>query len=131
MKIFEGLVKGDLDGLVLPVVSIDEYESKLDSSFIVVGFYVTEKDAANDLNRFIQKSTVDLMDTEISPASDEDGFYLVFVEFERNEDFPYNITQLLEQIENLVGIDEWQAIYYGFEKHYDLNEKTILDHVKL
>jgi hypothetical protein len=54
-KLYEGMWSGDLADLVQPLVSIDEYASKIDPNAIAVGFYVQDKDAADDLNRFIQK----------------------------------------------------------------------------
>ena len=76
----EGLRPDDLEDLVLPILSIDEYESKIEDDGIVVGFYTQYKDPANDLNRFIQKSAIDILDSEVSPAPTEDGYFIVFVE---------------------------------------------------
>ena len=65
--LLEGMREGDLEDLVLPMVTIDEYASKLDENAIVLGFYVQDRDAAEDLNRFVQKSPVEMLDTEVSP----------------------------------------------------------------
>jgi len=65
----EGLREGDLADLVLPMISVDEYESRIDKSqAIVIGFYVQDENAANDLNRFVQKSALPLLGTEVSRA---------------------------------------------------------------
>ena len=91
----EGLMKNDLAKLVLPIMSIDEYDSKIKDDAIVVAFYVTDKDPASDLNKFIQKSPVMLLDTEVSPAPNQDGFYLVFVEMDRSDMFKLNLHAIL------------------------------------
>ena len=100
-----GLKAGDLDDLVSNLISIDEFESKIDNEeAIVVGFKVDDKEPAQDLSRFIEKSTVDLMDTEVSPAPDTDGKYIVFVEFSRDKAFPHNLVSVLKSMENLTNI---------------------------
>lgn len=105
----EGMRRGDLADLVLPLISVDEYQSKVSSSeTIVLGFYVQDRDAADDLNRFLQKSAVPLLDTEVSPAPDQHGFYMVFVELLDNERLPQNVSDLLSEIKMLVDVDEWE-----------------------
>ena len=57
-NINEGLTMNALDGLITPMLSIDEYESKIsDKRAIVVGFFVQEEDPANDLSNFIDRSS--------------------------------------------------------------------------
>ena len=77
----------DLKGTILPTVSIDEFEPKAgdNENVIVVAFYLIDQDPAEDLNTFIQRGVVDTLDVEVSPNTDDDGRYLVFVEMARNE----------------------------------------------
>jgi len=110
-KLTEGMRKGDLADLVLPLISVDEYESKISNkASVVFGWYVQDKDAANDLNRFIQKSAVSLLDTEVSPAPDQHGFFLVFVEFLDNDKLAENVKSILQDVSPLVDVDldAWQ-----------------------
>src|SRR6056297_3156277 len=82
-KIIESLFPGDLENLVSSTISIDEYESKIDPEAIVLAFFVKSEDPAYDLSRFIEFGPFSyILDTEVSPAPDENGNYLVFVEFE-------------------------------------------------
>lgn len=105
----EGMRRGDLADLVLPLISVDEYSSKVDQKdAIVFGFYVMDEGGAKDLNRFLQKSAVPLLDTEISPAPDQQGYYMVFVEMLDNDRLSQNISDLLSEIKMLVDIDEWE-----------------------
>jgi hypothetical protein len=109
VQLSEGMREGDLADLVLPLISIDEYSSKLDNDqAIVIGFYVHEEMAAKDLNRFLQKSAVPLLGTDVSPAPDQHGYYMVFVELMNNERLPQNMQSILEEIHGLVDIDNWQ-----------------------
>jgi hypothetical protein len=89
------------------MVSVDEYESKVSDSNVVVGFYVRDRDAARDLNRFLQKSPSDIMDTEVSPAPDQRGYYIVFVELPYDARFGTSVNAILDEIAPLAEIDTW------------------------
>lgn len=131
MKLVEGLREGDLKDLVLPLLSIDEYESKIDDDAIVVGFFVQDRDPSNDLNRFIQKSAVSLLDTDVSPAPNEDGYYVVFVELMRDHAFPRKILDILATLEGLTGITSWQAKIHAEDGVFPVDEKTLTVKVRM
>lgn len=124
-KLNEGMRAGDLSSLVLPLISVDEYESKVDEKAIVIGLYVQDKDAANDLNRFVQKSALAILDTEVSPAPDQHGYYLVFVEFMKNDRLCSSVASFLEEIEPLVEITEWQMRVRKVDGLLDFSETTL------
>jgi len=131
--IFEGLRSGDLRDLVLPLISIDEYNSKLgnDKEVVVVAFFLKDEDPANDLSRFIEKGANHVLDTEPSPAPNEDGYYLVFVEFSRDTKFPEELDSLIGEIKMLVGIDEWTFKPYKHDEIVELNKKNVEKFVNL
>lgn len=104
----EGMRAGDLDELVLPMISVDEYVSTVDKNAIAIGFYVCDEDAASDLNRFLQKSSVAILSSEISPAPDQHGYYIVFVELMNNSRIGLDLEALLKEIEPLCEIAEWK-----------------------
>lgn len=106
--IAEGLRRSDLKNLVSDVVSIDEYNSKIDDSAIVIAFHVQDRNAAQDLNRFIQKSYVDLLDTDVSPAPDQRGFYLVFVELPLNTKIGEAVDNITKDVGALAEISKWR-----------------------
>lgn len=126
-KVYEGLEGGDLDDLVLPLISIDEYSSKLarDSEVIVVAFFVDDLDPANDLSKFILKSAIDIIDTDVSPAPNEEGYYVVFVEFTRNKKFPEKMISMIESINNLTQNNKWQFTPYNSDKLFELDEENL------
>lgn len=123
--LFEGMREGDLEDLVLPLVSVDEYESKIDGDAIVIGFYVSESDAAADLNRFLQRSAVELLDTEVSPAPDAQGYYMVFVELLNNDMLPDNVTTLLEEVAAVSNIESWKMQIRGIDELEPYCEKKL------
>lgn len=124
-QLLEGMRGGDLEDLVLPLISVDEYESKIDDDSIVVAFYVSEHGAAEDLNRYLQRSPIELLDTEISPAPDAQGYFMVFVELLRNKTFSENVTALLEEVAPLTNIDNWKMQVRGQDDLIPFDEQTL------
>jgi len=130
-NLFEGLKEGDLEELVLSQISIDEYESKLDDDSIVVAFYVQDREPAGDLNRFIQKGPTALLDTDVSPAPNEDGYYMVFVELLRDEEFPKKVIDITDSLQGLTGIESWTVLVYGSEEEQEVTEEYLATAVRL
>ena len=127
----EGLKAGDLSELVLPLVSIDEYESKLDDDSIVIGFFIHDKEPAQDLNRFIQKGAVNILDTDVSPAPNEDGYFVVFVELLRDSNSPEKILSILSTLEGLTDIKKWRGIFYGKENTIEITRESLNQNMRL
>jgi hypothetical protein len=129
----EGLRIGDLEDLVQPLMSIDEWESKVAGDAIVVGFFVEDEDPAWDLAKFIEKGALDLLDADVSPAPNEEGYYMVFVEYTRNEEFPANLQQTLESIEGLVGLEPKDFKFQGYklEKKHPYSEDHVRTYIRL
>lgn len=118
--------EGDLADMVLPLVSVDEYVSKVSKDEAAVfGFYVHDQEAAADFNRFLQKSAVPILDTEVSPAPDQHGFYMVFVEMLKNERIAQNLSDILSEIKPLVDIDEWEMRVRNRDSLVTFSEKTL------
>ena len=108
------LKNNDLKNTILPTVSIDEFEPKAgdNENVIVVAFYLTDEDPAADLNTFIQRGVIDTLDVEVSPNTDDDGRYLVFVEMARDDTFPQKFQALLKDVGNVAGKMEWKVRPY-------------------
>jgi len=121
------LQPGDLQDLVLPLLDIDSYNSKIDNQrAIVVAFQVTDQDPAYDLMKFIEGSNLSLLDTEVSPAPSPEGYYIVFVEIARNEKFLEVLTELLEQVDNICDND-WQVKIYPHEQIVEFDPEKLKD----
>jgi len=128
------LKNGDLAGTILPEVSIDEFEPKAgeEKDVIVVAFYLTDQEPADDLNTFIQRGFIDTLDVEVSPNTDEEGRYLVFVEMSRDDTFPGKFIALLEDVENLSGKTDWAIrTYYSDGKTFKSNDPTLIQYLVL
>lgn len=121
-----------LKDLIHPIVSVDEYTPKIDDSNIVVMFQVLDNfDAAYDLSSFIERSPVDVIDTEAAETPNVDGRYQVFVEFERNGEFPSKLMQLMKSIENICPDPGWKLQMYGVNDPIDLDVDQITNDIEL
>lgn len=126
------LMNGDLAGTVLPEISIDEFEPKAGDNLdvIVVAFHLTDQEPADDLNTFIQRGFIDTLDVEVSPNTDEDGRYLVFVEMSRDDTFPNKFQALIKDVENVAGELEWKVkTYFSDGQAFAFNDPELFKYV--
>lgn len=127
-----GLMSHDLDHLVLPLIEIDTFESKIDNArAVVIAFYVFEQEPAKDLERFVEKGDIRVMDSETSPAPTEDGYYVVFIELPRDRNLPEHVVSIVDSVNNLTNIDQWQFKTVNDDEIYDLTEDSLKEHVNL
>jgi hypothetical protein len=114
----------DLENTVLKKISIDEFEPKTgnEKDVAVVGFYVNSEEAGTDLYNFMSHSVIENRDVELSPNADEDGYYMVFVEVDRNGELLKNITSLAEEVERVAGKLNWQFKTPYLEEYASFDE---------
>lgn len=107
----ENLKHGDLKGVVVERISVDEFEPKTGEKedIAVIGFYVTEQAAGDDLARFIAKSVHEHRDVEVTPNPNEENHYMVFVEVDRKEGLVEGLRNLVKDIVNVSGELEWKV----------------------
>jgi len=125
-NISEGLIRKALEHLVQPVLSIDEFESKIsDKRCIVVGFYCGDADPARDLSYFIDRSSQPILDTEVSPAPTPDGYYVVWVEIQRDRHFPQVLLDIISEVDNLLTVTQWQFQCPGHNDPENLTKESL------
>ena len=124
-----GLRHNELEGMILPLVSVDEFEPKsgTNEEVIVVSFFAKDELPAYDLDDFIDKSVVEFLDSEVSPNPNEDGQYLIFVEFKRQPNFWLKLFNLVEDVENVTGKQDWQIQPYLVDELYGLYDDALRD----
>jgi hypothetical protein len=110
--LLEDLKAGDLEDTVKSTFEIDAYYPKIDDKNIVVSFQVEDENPAYDLSRFIEFSHKTVLDTEVSPGPDANGYYIVFVEFTPNN-LAAKIYKMLEAVSYLTNITDWTYKAYG------------------
>jgi len=121
-----GLSKNCLRSTISPKISIDEFEPKSGHSeeVIVVGFYANDAEPAEDLGDFISKGTVGMIDVDVSPNPNEEGDFLIFVEFPRDEEFPVRLLELAADINNVSGEMKWEVSPYLTDDWFDIQDRT-------
>jgi len=130
----EGLEPNDLRDIVDNVIAIDTFQPKLgtEEETIVTAFKVLSYDPpAQDLAHFIENGQYDILDTEVSPGSDEDGNYLVFVEMKRDKNYFMKLENILKDVKNITNIDEWKFSSYRHSLPKDFNRDNIEANVTL
>ena len=117
---------GELIDLVIPKVSLDEFSPKTgeNKDVIVLGFCVDDLEPTKDLSNFIETGAYETLDVEASPASNDEGHYMVFVEMKRNEEVFEKLNKIIHDVENLSGKLLWKVKPYYAEEDYKLSENT-------
>ena len=128
-KLKEGVEHGDLKRLVIPVVEIDSYKSKMgeDADISVLSFTVKSKMPALDLVSFIEKGYTFVLDADCSSGEDDNGNFQVFVELERTPKLPDQIIEIVKDMLNLTeqDADEWKFKYYRYQEANKLSETEL------
>lgn len=124
-----GLRFEELKSMILPLISVDEFEPKTGTTeeVIVIAFFCKDELPAVDLDEFIDKSIIEFVDSEVSPNPNEDGYYLVFVEFKRQPNFWLKFYDLVKDIENVAGKVKWSVQPYLVDKLFALKDPELHD----
>jgi hypothetical protein len=118
---------GEMENLVTSVISIDQYKPKIGEAneTVVVAFEVMSEQPAKDLSNLIETDVVESLDVDISQGPNDDGKYMVFVEFERNNKLHESILDIMKVVNNVTGIKEWQFNFYKGATALELNEDNL------
>jgi hypothetical protein len=115
---------GDLRDCVLKKISIDQYEPKTGNSedTIVVAFQTPEQAAGIDLHSFFNSGKKYIKDTDVSPNKNDDGFYMVFLEIDRDEKSVERILEIMQDAENLTGHLNWEGTTHIHDDPFPIDE---------
>jgi hypothetical protein len=129
----EGLNYQDMKNHVVPVLSIDEFKSRIgeDKDIIVLTFIVSSEAVGNDLVDWLERGYDWIIDAEVSPGEVLDKKYYVFAEMNRRSSASKRIVELLEDLYTLtdVKVDAWRLKIE--DKKYPATVETIKRFVKL
>ena len=110
----EGLDYHDLEGIVVPRLTVDEYAAQMgkDSEIVTLAFIVKNKQAGEDLSDWFERGYDFVLDAQVSDGELSSGTYLVFVEMNRRTTVPERIITLLDDLETLTDIPlkDWTVI---------------------
>lgn len=118
---------GEMVNLINATISIDQYKPKIGEAneTVVVAFEVSQEGAASDLSNLIETDVVETLDVDVSQGPNNNGNYLVFVEFQRNNKLHTGIAEMMKVVANVSTITEWQFEYYKGDGAVDLNEDNL------
>lgn len=96
----------DMEGLISPRISVDEYEAHMgtNSDIVTLAFTVKGEHAGKDLAGWFEKGYEWVLDAKVSDGELSPGKYLVFVELARRRSVPERIIELLTELETLTGL---------------------------
>lgn len=122
---------GEMVNLVNGTISIDQYKPKIGEAneTVVVAFEVQQEGAAKDLSNLIETDVIELLDVDISQGPNNNGNYLVFVEFVRDQKLHNNIMEIMKVVSNATTITEWQYEFYKGDAAKELNEENLSETV--
>ena len=125
----EGLKAGDLEGVVSPRFSVDQYKSKMgeDKNILVLSFVVDSLAPAKDLERFAETGYSEILDADATPGTMSDGKHRVFVEFSRDENVSRNILKFLEDLKKLTNIKTFEFTYHKGENPTEVSDSTLAE----
>lgn len=131
MNLNEDLRPADLRYLVDSVFEVDSYSSKMgdDRDVSVISFSVKSKEAAEDLESFIEKGYKFVLDADVSPGEVKEGKYKVFVEMERDQDLSSHIVEILDGVKKLADNEDFRFRYYRSFKSNPADVEALLDAV--
>jgi hypothetical protein len=114
-------------------MEIDGYKSKMgsDEEIVTLSFSVKTKEAADDLETFLEKGYKFVLDADATSGETSDGTYKVFVEIERTDEVPKQITELANGVSNLSGLDNLKFRYYKNWHSMDVDEKNLAEMIPL
>ena len=130
----ESLRQNDLEFLVSPYVSVDQYTSKIKSDNITIAFFCNQLEVAKDLSDFLEKLyPIEISDIEIAETLTEDNKNIVYVELERNQMFPKILIDIIDSIDFLINcdVDDWDFITFGMKNKEKLSYEALLKNVRL
>jgi hypothetical protein len=110
----EGLDYHDLEGQMIPTVTVDEYTAHMgeDSEIVTLAFTIKSEAAGNDLVDWFERGYDFVLDAQVSEGEVKPGQYLVFVEMNRRSSVPKRIIELLGELETLtdIPVKDWTII---------------------
>lgn len=113
----EGINHMDMEGLISPEMSIDEYAASMgdDSEIVTLTFKIKGHEPAQDLVDWFERGYKWILDAQVSDGEYTDGIYLVFVELPRRTYTPGRICELAEDLQTLTGLKptDWSVMIEG------------------
>ena len=102
--LFEGLVKGDLDGILIPRLSVNEYIAKDDTDNTVIAFFLKNCPEAVEPTREFAELCPGVLLADSGDSESMDNVSIVYVEFDKFPEFK-DVYETVKQICMLARMD--------------------------
>jgi len=123
----EGLDYHDLEGQLLPTLTVDEYSAHMgkDSEIVTLAFTIKNKQAGDDLCDWFERGYDFVLDAQVSEGEVSPGRYLVFVEMNRRSSVPSRIIELLKDLKTLTDmkLTDWTIVID--DEEYEPTEEVL------
>lgn len=128
-KLNEGLVKNDLEHVLINNIHFDEYDSKMgkDADVITMSFRLKMREAAVDLMSFLESGYEWILDADVGSGETWNGDTIVFAEMRRMPSTAYSIMEMLHDLKELSGIDigDWDFKWYKDTDYQELTSENL------
>ena len=123
----EGLDYHDLEGQLLPKVTVDEYAAQMgkDSEIVTLAFTIKNKQAGDDLCDWFERGYDFVLDAQVSEGEVSPGKYLVFVEMNRRSSVPARIIELLTDLKTLTDMELSDYTIIVDDEEYEPTEEIL------
>lgn len=126
-NLFENIDHGDMENIIIPRVTVDEYKSRVgkDKDIVTLAFTVKNEQAGKDLTSWFERGYDFVLDAKLSDGEISPGKYLVFVEINRRRSVPERIIELLYDLRVLtkLHIKDWTIIVD--DEEYDADQEVL------
>jgi tetratricopeptide (TPR) repeat protein len=124
----QGLKNAPLRGFVQDRFLVDIYKPRNgdEKDIVVLAFLALERKPAIILSRRITQGQFEFIDVDVSPAPNEEGNYLVFLEIKRSAAMFEVLSDILRHIGGIVDIHQWYFQPYAHPEFLDWNRENFL-----
>lgn len=124
--IFEGFSKNDLEGLLRPLLSLDEYVSKNEQNMVVAFFVENEPLAVEPLKIFCDQAP-GVVETDMSDSDQYENTSIVYVEFTRDLKNRDHILALVKDVAKVANIEvtDFMVSLPNIDKEYEFSERLL------
>ena len=132
-KLFEGMDFHDLEGVVEPTLTVDDFSASMgkDCDIVTLSFVVKSKQAGQDLAEWFERGYEWVLDAEVSEGELTTGRYVVFIEMARRTAVPTHIVEMIDDMDTLTALktEEWTVMVDGGE--YPVEEDALREAIIL
>lgn len=123
----EGLDYEDMEGQVVPELSVDEYKAKVgkDSDIVTLAFIVKSSLAGKDLVDWFERGYDFVLDAKLSDGEISRNKWLVFVEMNRRSSVPKKIVDMLDDLKTLTNLKLADWTVKVNDEEYDADENIL------